>query len=353
MPAGVTTEPSRSEPPTDSRPPARRQGRRFWAGSIACVLALGAVGILVSVPQARSRTPEESVAVATPQPAPIDGDRAYAYLRQICALGPRPAGSDANTKQRKLVAAHFEKLGATVREQPFTGVDPMTGQAVRMANLIASWNPDRADRVLICAHYDTRPHPDQEQTREGYSRPFLGANDGASGVALMMEIAHHLNDSPTPRGVDLVLLDGEELVYGHTGEYFLGSKAFARAYAQGRRAGRIKYRYSAGILFDMVGGRNLSIKREPYSVKLAPRLVEEVWQVAEAIGARSFRREFGREVLDDHLALNDGGIPTIDLIDFDYAHWHLASDLPEQCSPESLAEVGKVVTAWLAQPRKK
>jgi Zn-dependent M28 family amino/carboxypeptidase len=289
------------------------------------------------------------------RPAPIDGDRAYSYLKQICALGPRPAGSEANAKQRKMVADHFTRLGGTVREQPFSATDPLSGQPVAMANLIGSWFPERTDRVLICAHYDTRPHPDQEQTPEGYNRPFLGANDGASGVALLMEIAHHLKDLPTRRGVDLVLLDGEELVYGHTGEYFLGSKAFAQAYARGRRGGKAKSRsrYSAGILLDMVGGRDLTIKREPYSVKLAPRLVEEVWTVARRIGAKSFRREFGREVLDDHLALNDGGIPTIDLIDFDYPHWHLASDLPEQCSGASLAEVGRVVTAWLALPRRK
>jgi hypothetical protein len=302
-----------------------------------------------------SRPAEEPdpVAEAALQPAPIQGDRAYAYLQQICALGPRPAGSEANTKQRKMVADHFAKLGGVVREQPFTAPHPLTGQPVAMANLIGSWYPERTDRVLICAHYDTRPHPDEEPTREGYNQPFLGANDGASGVALLMEIAHHLKDLPIQRGVDLVLLDGEELVYGRTGEYFLGSKAFAKAYAQGRRSGKVKYRYSAGILLDMVGGRELTIEREPYSVKLAPRLVEEVWRVAEQIGARSFRREYGREVLDDHLPLNDGGIPTIDLIDFDYPHWHLASDRPEQCSGASLAEVGRVVTAWLTLPRKK
>lgn len=353
MPVGVMAGPSRRGSGAEPRAVARRTRTGAWIRRAVLGLALAVIGALVSMLLVRSSAPEESAAVAAAQPAPINGDRAYAYLKQLCALGPRPAGSDANTKQRKLVAAHFEKLGATVREQPFTGVDPMTGQKVHLANLIASWNPDRTDRVLICAHYDTRPHPDQEQTREGYNQPFLGANDGASGIALMMEIAHHLADSPTTRGVDLVLLDAEELVYGRTGEYFLGSKAFARAYAQGRRNGRVKYRYSAGILLDMVGGRNLSIKREPYSVKLAPRLVEEVWRVAESIGARAFQREFGREVMDDHLALNDGGIPTIDLIDFDYAHWHLASDLPEQCSPESLAEVGRVVTAWLAVPRRK
>jgi hypothetical protein len=347
--------------PRHSERPSRLRYLPHWADLpalylvfVGIPLVLGIVGgLLLPWYQARTAQDDEPVTEAALQPAPINGDRAYSYLQQICAIGPRPAGSEANARQRKLVADHFAKLGGAVREQPFSAVDPISGQPVAMANLIGSWFPERTDRVLICAHYDTRPHPDQETTQERYDQPFIGANDGASGVALLMEIAHHLNDLPTKRGVDLVLLDGEELVYGRTGEYFLGSKAFAKAYAQGRRSGKVKYRYSAGILLDMVGGRNLLIKREPYSVKLAPRLVEEVWQVARRIGARSFRRELGREVMDDHLALNDGGIPTIDLIDFDYPHWHLASDRPEQCSGASLAEVGRVVTAWLTLPRRK
>jgi hypothetical protein len=102
----------------------------------------------------------------------------------------------------------------------------------------------------------------------------------------------------------------------------------------------------------MVGGKNLLIEREPFSMKLAPRLVDQVWAVAGRLGERTFSNEFGREVLDDHLPLNDGGIPTIDLIDFDYEHWHLISDTPENCSPESLASVGRVVTAWLAMPQR-
>lgn len=341
-------------PPRPADPPPSARPRLGWPVAIALaalILVAGGVGLIAP---RFARTTEDPDAVpdsAVPRPAPIDGQRAYAYLKQMCDLGPRPAGSEASARNRRLVADHFTKLGATVREQPFPATDPVSGQRLEMANLIASWHPERNDRVLICAHYDTRPHPDQETSRERYQLPFIGANDPGSGVALLMEIAHHLNDLPTSRGVDLVLLDGEELVYDRTGEYFLGSKAFARAYAQQRRSGKGKLRYSAGILLDMVGGKDLSIEREPYSVKLAPKLVKEVWDVAARLGAKSFRRELGRDVMDDHLPLNDGGIPTIDIIDFDYPHWHLASDLPEQCSPESLAEVGRVVTAWLTLPR--
>lgn len=285
-----------------------------------------------------------------PRPAAIDGDRAYAYLKQICALGPRPAGSEANTRQRKLVADHFQKHGGQVREQTFAARDPQTGAVVQMANLIGSWFPERTERVLITAHYDTRPFPDEETDPTLRKGVFLGANDCASGVALLMEIAHHLGTFDTPWGVDLVLLDGEELVYGRNGEYFLGSKEFGRIYSETPREKR-KFRYTYGILLDMVGGRDLQIAQEPYSLDFAPRLVREIWSVADQLGERAFRPNVGRAVLDDHLALNRAGIPTIDIIDFEYPFWHTVQDTPENCSPASLKSVGRVVTAWLSLPK--
>jgi glutaminyl-peptide cyclotransferase len=293
----------------------------------------------------------EASAVMFDPPPPIDGKRAYDYLKKICEIGPRTAGSDANTRQREMVKAHFTKMGAQVREQPFQTQDPQTGQALTLVNLIGAWHPDRTERIVIGAHYDTRPHPDEEDDPVRRAMPFLGANDGASGVALEMEIAHHLDKLDTRWGVDLVLFDGEELVYGNSptvGEYFLGSIEFAQRYADQVDAGRIKYRYVGGIVLDMVGGRNLQIKVEPNSRRFAPELVNQVWRVAGALKAKSFKNQMGREVRDDHLPLNDKNIPTIDLIDFDYPYWHRADDLPKNCSAESLEEVGRVVTTWLA-----
>ena len=287
---------------------------------------------------------------------PIDGERAYRYLKQLCDIGPRVAGSEANARQRKLVAEHFAKLGGKVREQPFRGRHPLNGQRVEMVNLIGSWKPERNQRIVIGAHYDTRPHPDEETDPERQKLPFLGANDGASGVALLMELAHHLADLETPVGVDLVLFDGEELVYGNNpraGEYFLGSKYFAQVYADQVDRRRTPVRYVAGMVLDMVGGKNLQINQEPNSLNLAPDLVREVWAIASRLQARSFRFREGREVLDDHLPLNNVGIPAIDIIDFDYPYWHKADDLPENCSAESLAEVGRVVATWLTQPRRR
>jgi glutaminyl-peptide cyclotransferase len=334
---------------TPQTPAARPTLRLVGAALIVVGAGLGLA--LMFLPSPRT-TMAEPLAKATP--APIDGDRAYGYLKAICQIGPRPAGSAANTKQRKMVADHFQKYGGTVREQPFSGVDPVSNAAVSMVNLIGSWFPERVDRIVIGVHYDTRPFPDEDPVFANRKKPFIGANDGASGVALLMEIAHHLKDSPTPWGVDLVLFDGEELVYGggqnQTGEYFLGSKAFAAEY---KKSPKDKARYVHGFVLDMVGDKDLVIDKEPHSLEFAPDLVEEVWAVAKALKIPQFRDREGRAVLDDHLPLNDAGIPTIDLIDFDYPYWHTASDLPNHCSGASLSKVGKVVTAWLNQPKAK
>jgi glutaminyl-peptide cyclotransferase len=256
-----------------------------------------------------------------------------------------------------MVADHFSKAGAKVTEQPFHADHPLTGRRVDMVNLIGSWHPERLERAVICAHYDTRPRADQEEDPERLNQPFLGANDGGSGVALLMELANHLNGLETSSGVDLVLFDGEELVYGNNprrGEYFLGSWHFARSYREQReKGGATAFTYQAAILLDMVGGKDLTIKREPNSLEFAPDLVRDVWAIAHDLGVRSFSDEVGREVLDDHLPLNDARIPAIDLIDFEYPHWHKIDDVPKNCSAESLAEVGRVVTAWLAQPRRR
>ena len=290
-----------------------------------------------------------------PTPPAIDGKRAYGYLKQICEIGPRTAGSAANTRQRELVKAHFKKMGGEIHEQPWRGEDPKTGQPLTFVNLIGSWHPERTERIVIGAHYDTRPHPDQEVDPNRFEMPFIGANDGASGVALLMEIAHHLDKLDTQWGVDLVLFDAEEIVYGNRptiGEYFLGSKEFARIYQEQTQKKTSTKRYAAGIVLDMVGGRNLQLPQDPYSMEHAPKLVNEIWSVAKSLDARAFVNRMGPEVTDDHIPLNEvGGIPTIDIIDFHYPYWHKADDVPENCSAESLEQVGRVVTAWLSVKR--
>jgi hypothetical protein len=282
----------------------------------------------------------------------FSGERAMRHLEAICDLGPRPSGSPAMDRQRALLARHFRAAGATVTGQAFQIRDRRTGAPVHLENLIVTWHPDRAERVLLAAHYDTRPFPDRDPVDpEGV---FLGANDGVSGVAVLMELAAAMPGLPGPVGVDFVLFDAEEYVVHPRDPYFLGSAYFARQYAADRRAGRLPHAYRAGVLLDMVADRDLQIWQEQHSVDWPDTkpVVDSIWDVARRLEVREFVPRPKHAVQDDHLPLRMiGGIPTCDIIDFDYPHWHTTSDTPAQCAAESLSAVGRVVLAWLREQR--
>jgi len=283
-------------------------------------------------------------------PVKFDPDRALKYLRQLCDLGPRVSGTDGMKKQQELIEKHFRDLGATVTRQEFKARQRSRKTDTPMVNLIISWHPDKARRVLLCSHYDTRPIADQEPNRNNWNKPFLSANDGTSGVAFLMELGHHIKDLKCELGIDFVLFDGEEYVFetnplGGGDKYFIGSDYFADDYAKTKSAR--KFRYEAAVLLDLFAGQGAQLKVEQYSYAGAPRLVEQIWGLARAIGARSFKYEPGYEVQDDHLALLRVGIPAVDIIDFDYLHWHKLSDTPDKVSGAQMVEVSNVLTTWL------
>ena len=274
----------------------------------------------------------------------LDERRAFGYLEQICKLGPRPSASEGMTKQQELIVEHFTKLGAKVSFQEFDTPHPKKGTPVRMRNVIVSWHPQAKERVLLCCHYDTRPFPDQDPYRP--KGTFLGANDGASGVALFMELAHSLPHLKPTFGVDFVLFDGEEFIFQRDGgKYFLGSEYFAKQYRERPPA----HRYVCGVLVDMIGDKTLTIRQEPNSVKHAPGVVRSVFETARSLGIKEFiARPMDREINDDHIPLNEiAKIPTADLIDFDYPPWHTTKDKPSECSGASLVKVGRVLLTWL------
>lgn len=275
----------------------------------------------------------------------VDANRAYDYLIKVCRLGPRPSGSRGMAEQQKLIADHFISLGARVSFQTFDAAHPLSGQPVRMSNIIVTWHPDAKERVLIACHYDTLPFPERDpQNPRG---EFVGANDGASGVALLMELGNHMASRNPAYGVDFVLFDGEEFLFGRQGKFFLGSEYFAKDYASAPPS----HKYVAGVLVDMIGDRNLAIYQEKNSLKLAPHVTRSVWDAARRAGVKEFVPRVKHEIMDDHLALNEtAGIPTCDLIDFDYPHWHTMGDIPANCSAASLGKVGRVLLEWLEHP---
>lgn len=326
-----------------------------WAVGYRTVVVAGVAVLVLAVAAAfsggRFGRGGSSPAPAGTIPPPYDADRAFSYLLKICDLGPRPSATPAMQRQQELLVEFFEQRGADVELQRFKVRHPQTGEAVELANLIARWHRDRPKRFLLCAHYDTRPYPDQDP-HDPKGR-FVGANDGGSGVAALMELSNHIDMLPPDVGIDIVFFDGEELVYREgRDEYFLGSTYFARDYV----ANPPPIPYRAGVLLDMVGDKELRIYYEKNSWRYAREVTKSIFETAADLGVDAFVPRVRHEIRDDHLPLNlIAKIPTTDLIDFDYPrpgigaprYWHTTQDIPENCSGESLATVVYVVHQWL------
>ena len=280
---------------------------------------------------------------------PFDGARAYGYLEQLCNLGRRYSGSRGMKKQQELLIAHFKKLGAKVQRQSWKVRHPLNGSPVELTNLIVHWHPELNQRVLLAAHYDTRPFPDRDpQNPRGQ---FVGANDGASGVALLMELGNTMASLKSAYGVDFVLFDGEEFVFDDRRDrYFLGSEYFSREYRTNPHG--VKYRWA--VLLDMIGDADLQIyyERNTMAWRDSRPLVEQIWSTAKRLGVSEFVARAEYRIRDDHLPLhNTAKIPCCDIIDFDYPYWHTVEDTPDRCSALSLAKVGWVIRQLLATTR--
>lgn len=321
----------------------RLSGQKLYVAVVAFVCLAAVVYVLMSGGTATPVAAQQMRSAWRLNQIPFDGAAAYKHLQQICALGPRVSATSGMTKQQELLTKHFESFGAKVERQEFVARNPRDGSGAQLANLIVQWHPERMTRLLLCAHYDTRPFPDRDQRNPRGT--FVGANDGGSGVAVLMELARHMPKLEEQLGVDFVLFDAEELVYNDPPDpYFLGSTHFARQYAAAPPA----YKYQAAVLLDMVGDADLQIYVEKQSQDFAPEVVRQVWNTARRLGVREFAALVNHEVNDDHMPLNRiARIPSIDVIDFDYPFWHTTQDNVQHCSPLSLAKVGWVIHEWL------
>jgi glutaminyl-peptide cyclotransferase len=320
---------------------------------IAGIVA-GVICIAAYIPFAGGLFPENAAAATKLSDIPFNGTQAYEYLKQLSEIGPRYSGSTGMAAQQKFLIDYFQKLGAKVIKQEFTARHPLTGEAVPMMNLIIEWHPERKERVLLCAHYDTRPLPDRDPRNPGGK--FIGANDGASGVALLMELARSMPKFQSKYGVDFLLVDGEDLVYydqnsgRDSGQYCLGSDYFGRMYVAEPPA----HKYRCAVVFDMIAGTNARFQKELNSVSWpdSKPIVNEVWDTANRLKVKEFIPYNSlTTITDDHVKLHDSGrIPAIDIIcEFpgNYPYWHTADDTPDKCSPLSLAKVGWVIEEWL------
>lgn len=272
----------------------------------------------------------------------FDGTRAYGFLEAQCALGPRNPGSPGHKKGREYIVDMITPLADTVIIQPFSHQDPYSGAMLQLTNIIGRFHPEMTERMWIAAHWDTRPWADRDPDRENRNKPVPGANDGASGVAVLLELAHIFSNAPPPVGIDLVFLDGEDMgKEGDLDNFFNGSRYLARHIPPPIP--------SHAIVLDMVGDKELELPIEENSWLQAPELVRELWSLAESLGLEPFESRIEYSVSDDHVVLfREGGIPAIDIIDFNYPNrytntWHTLQDTPDKCSPESLAVVGTLL----------
>jgi hypothetical protein len=280
-------------------------------------------------------------------------DSAMAYCEAQCDFGPRTMNSKAHDLCEEWIVNKFKGFGLEVETQKadLTGWD---GTKLHSTNIIAHFNPQAERRILICAHWDSRPWADNDPDSTNWHKPVLAANDGASGVGVMLEVARLLqNDTTLAIGVDLVCFDAEDYGTPQWAEknedsentWALGAQYWAKNLPE-------NYKPQFGILLDMVGGQGAKFYQEQFSLRYAASIVDKVWSAARHAGYGSmFTNEVGGQITDDHIPVNEAGIPTVDIIPF-YPDcrqssfgptWHTVNDDMEHLDINTLKAVGQTL----------
>ena len=280
----------------------------------------------------------------------FSADSAFSFCQQQCDFGPRTMNSEAHELCGQWVIDKFKSYGLEVSEQPvtLTGFD---GTPLKSNNITASYQPEQQQRILICAHWDSRPWADNDPDEANHTKPVLAANDGASGVAVMLELARVLTSDTCrlPVGVDFVCFDAEDWGTEHQSDsWALGAQYWAK-HINSQMNGKV-FRY--GILLDMVGGQGARFYQEGVSLHYAKSVVDRVWKAAATAGYSSiFPQAGGGTITDDHVPVNQAGIPCIDIIpyypDCEQSNfgptWHTVIDDMQHIDPATLKAVGQTL----------
>ena len=276
----------------------------------------------------------------------FDEDHAFSYLVAQCDFGPRNPGSDGYYACLDYLITELDQSANEIILQDFSYQEQRYNKRYNLENIVARFNPDAEFQTVISAHWDTRPWADQEDLRQDRDQPIIGANDGASGVAILLELAKIMGENPPPIGVNLVFFDGEDLgVPGENETYCQGSRFFAKNLPIPRP--------DEAINLDMVGDKQLVLPIERYSLEYHPQLVRHLWDRAKEMRLDAFIGRVDYAIYDDHIPLNEiAGIPSINIIDFKYPNsyanfWHTLNDIPENCSEESLGQVGALMVDYI------
>lgn len=318
----------------------------FWLSAIIILVLASCEG------QNKGKPSTADTIALSPCPR-FSADNAMLYIREQCEFGPRVTGSDAARLCGDYIVERFKSFGAEVEEQT-ADVTTWDGTQLPARNIIAHVNPANADRILLCAHWDSRPWADNDPEESNRHTPILAANDAASGVAVMLEICRLLQQQPVTVGIDMICFDAEDLGtpqwaedrLGSADTWCLGSQFWAK------RAVADNYKARYGVLLDMVGGRGATFSREGNSMQTARPIVELVWQLAGQLGYRQFFPLIdGGYITDDHVNVADAGVPCIDIIPY-YQDgpssfgptWHTVKDTPDNIDPNVLEAVGQTIT---------
>jgi Zn-dependent M28 family amino/carboxypeptidase len=273
----------------------------------------------------------------------FDGAGAMAYAKAQLDFGPRIPGTVGAQKAGDWIVEQMKARADTVIVQTWTHTT-QDGKQLPMRNILARFNPAATDRILYITHWDTRPLSDGSDNLGDRQLPVPGANDGASGVALFVALGDALKKVPPPQGVDLLFVDGED--YGQfdakLADVLIGSTYFAS------HPPEPGYKPIFGVLWDMIGDKDLAIKKEGYSVAQAPEVVDRVWSKAAELGfGKYFLDEDQGPVTDDHVPFLKAGMRVIDVIDLDYPDHHRPTDTIDKISAKSLSIIGEVAEALL------
>jgi hypothetical protein len=280
----------------------------------------------------------------------FDGENAYNQVAVQVKFGPRDPGSKAHEAAVNYFQNELRKYTSDVELQPFTypGYDSVT---LHLTNIIAKFNPGNKNRIMFFAHWDSRPRAEHATKESLKNKPIPGANDGASGCGILLELARILKDNNISYGVELVFLDGEDYGKEHDlNNFCLGSKYFAANYPADKLP-------AFGVLLDLVGDKQAVFEREGNSDKFAPTIVNLIWNAAQQINSPVFSQEGDGDIYDDHIPLNQAGLMTADIIDADLVgadtpvkrrnYWHSENDTMENISRDTLQQLGDVLTYML------
>ncbi len=278
-------------------------------------------------------------APATPTVPDFDAPEAYSMLEAQCDFGPRVPNTQAHEKCEEYIVAKLKPYVDQVVIQNFPYHDDSRNVSLHLTNILGIINPGGKDKVLLCAHWDSRPTADNDFTIENRDKPIPGADDGASGVAVLLELAKVFHQTHPKAEVIMAFWDAED--WGPDDSHmYLGADYFSK------HPGNLKP--NKAILIDMIGNKGVTVPREQYSQQMEPALQDEFYQDAASLGySAQFPNVAGQEITDDHWPMIKAGIPTIDLIDFNYAYWHTLQDTPDKCSPDSLEVIGRALELFV------